>query len=157
MILKERNAAEHRDADRLSEAGAKAEEQMAFYLRRVFQEREDVLVFNDLRLVDENGDTAQIDHLVMHGRGFVLIKSKSVTTEIRVNGRRVAGDRRDCYWLYVVTNCSAIPTLQEPVKDPARLEWHEVTKVAHYYLSVNAVTQPMEVCEDEAPYGKGEQ
>ena len=46
------------------------------------------------------------------------------------------------------------PTLQEPVKDPARLEWHEVTKVAHYYLSVNAMTRPMQVREDEAPYGK---
>jgi len=39
-------------------------------------------------------------------------------------------------------------------KDPARLEWHEVTKVAHYYLSVNAMTRPMQVREDEAPYGK---
>jgi len=45
------------------------------------------------------------------------------------------------------------PTLQEPVKDPARLDWHEVTKVAHYYLSVNAMTRPMQVQEDEASYG----
>jgi len=70
------------------------------------------------------------------------------------NERRVAEDRRDCYWLYIVTNCNAQPTLQEPVKDPARLEWHEVSKVAHYYLSVNAMTQPMQVREDEAPYGE---
>jgi hypothetical protein len=69
------------------------------------------------------------------------------------NERRVAEDRRDCYWLYIVTNCADTPTLQEPVKDPARLEWHEVTKVAHYYLSVNAMTQPMIVREDKAPYG----
>jgi superfamily II DNA or RNA helicase len=73
------------------------------------------------------------------------------------NERRVAEDRRDCYWLYIVTNCSAQPTLQEPVKDPARLEWHEVTKVAHYYLSVNSMTQPMQVREDEASYGKEDQ
>ena len=26
--------------------------------------------------------------------------------------------------------------------DPARLDWHEVTKVAHYYLTVDAMTQP---------------
>ena len=25
------------------------------------------------------------------------------------NGRRVAEDHRDCYWLYVVTNCAAAP------------------------------------------------
>lgn len=48
------------------------------------------------------------------------------------NERRVAEDRRDCYWLYVVTNCAAEPVLQEPIEDPARFPWHEVTKVAHY-------------------------
>ena len=60
--------------------------------------------------------------------------------------------------------CGTKPMLQEPIKDPARLEWHEVTKVAHYYLSVNALsacghaqagmTRPMQVREDEAPYGE---
>jgi len=53
--------------------------------------------------------------------------------------RRVAEDRRDCYWLYVVTNCATKPTLQEPVKDPARLDWHEVKKVQHYWLDVDAM------------------
>jgi hypothetical protein len=51
------------------------------------------------------------------------------------NERRVAEDRRDCYWLYVVTGCNTRPTLHA-VKDPARFPWHEVTKVSHYYLSV---------------------
>ena len=69
------------------------------------------------------------------------------------NERRVAEDRRDCYWLYVVTNCAADPVLQEPLKDPARLAWHEVKKVAHYYLSVDALTKPMKVREDEERYG----
>jgi superfamily II DNA or RNA helicase len=64
------------------------------------------------------------------------------------NERRVAEDRRDCYWLYVVTNCATQPQLQEPIKDPARFPWHEVTKVAHYYLPVDALTQPMQVRED---------
>lgn len=64
------------------------------------------------------------------------------------NERRVAEDRRDCYWLYVVTHCKSDPQLQEPIKDPARLEWHEVIKVAHYSLSVNAVTRPMEGREE---------
>ncbi len=75
------------------------------------------------------------------------------TVLLTPNERRVAEDRRDCYWLYVVTNCATKPTLQEPIKDPARLKWHEVTKVAHYYLSVNAMTQPMEVREPQSPYG----
>ena len=70
------------------------------------------------------------------------------------NERRVAEDRRDCYWLYVVTNCTTSPLLQEPVKDPARLDWHEVKRVDHYYLSVDAVTQPMKVREDTSQYRK---
>ncbi|MBC7078244.1 MAG: DUF3883 domain-containing protein, partial [Synergistales bacterium] len=68
------------------------------------------------------------------------------------NERRVAEDRRDCYWLYIVTNCRTTPQLQEPIKDPARFPWHEVTKVAHYYLTVDALTKPMQVRETELPY-----
>jgi superfamily II DNA or RNA helicase len=69
------------------------------------------------------------------------------------NERRVAEDRPDCFWLYVVTNCDNAPRLQEPIRDPARLAWNEVTKVAHYYLAVNAMTRPMQVREDSPPYG----
>jgi superfamily II DNA or RNA helicase len=68
------------------------------------------------------------------------------------NERRVAEDRRECYWLYVVTNCAATPELQEPVRDPARFPWHEVSKVQHYWLEVNAMTKPMGLSEDQAPF-----
>jgi hypothetical protein len=33
-------------------------------------------------------------------------------------------------------------TLQEPIKDPARFPWHEVTKVQHYWLEIDAMTRP---------------
>ncbi|MGH8542933.1 MAG: helicase-related protein [Gammaproteobacteria bacterium] len=69
------------------------------------------------------------------------------------NERRVAEDRRDCYWLYVVTNCNEDPRLEEPIKDPAQFPWHEVTKVAHYWLEVDAMTKPMRVREETPPYG----
>jgi len=49
------------------------------------------------------------------------------------------------------------PKLEDPICDPARFPWNEVTKVAHYYLSVDAFTEPMQVCEAEAPYGKSDQ
>ena len=65
----------------------------------------------------------------------------------------VAEDRRDCYWLYVVTSCKSEAILQEPIKNPARFPWHEVKKVDHYYLSVDALTRPMRVREDSPPYG----
>jgi hypothetical protein len=65
----------------------------------------------------------------------------SGTVLLTPNERRVAEDRPDCYWLYVVTNCgSAHPELRPPIRDPARLPWYEVTKVAHYYLDVNTMT-----------------
>ena len=69
------------------------------------------------------------------------------------NERRVAEDRRDCFWLYVVTNCNAEPILQDPIADPAQFPWHEVSKVQHYYLDVNAMTRPMQVREDDPSYG----
>jgi superfamily II DNA or RNA helicase len=64
------------------------------------------------------------------------------------NERRVAEDRRDCYWLYIVTNCASEPRLQEPVEDPARFPWHAVTQVKHYWLEVDTMTRPMALRED---------
>ena len=70
------------------------------------------------------------------------------------NERRVAEDRRDCYWLYAVTNWAAEPQLQEPIRDPASFPWHEVSKVQHYWLEVDAMTRPMQVREERANYGQ---
>lgn len=83
------------------------------------------------------------------------IGASTGTILLTPNERRVAEDRRDCYWLYVVTDCNGEPCLQEPIKDPARLEWHEVTKVAHYYLSVDAMKSPAAVHQNPPPYNKG--
>lgn len=74
------------------------------------------------------------------------------TVLLSPNERRVAEDRRDCYWLYVVTDCNTTPTLQNPIKDPARFKWHEVSKVQHYWLEVNAMTNPMMLKEEVSPY-----
>jgi hypothetical protein len=71
------------------------------------------------------------------------------------NEKRVAEDRRD-YWLYVVTGCKTEPKIQNPIKDPARLQWHEVRKVDHYWLGIDAVTNPMQVKEESVPYGDRE-
>jgi len=78
------------------------------------------------------------------------LAAASGTILLTPNERRVAEDRRDCYWLYVVTNCASQPTLQEPIKDPARFPWHEVTKVQHYWLEVDAMTRPMQVRENDS-------
>ena len=94
------------------------------------------LASGDLRLIEVKGLGA--------ATGTILLTP---------NERRVAEDRPDCFWLYVVTDCDNVPRLQEPIRDPARLDWNEVTKVAHYYLAVNAMTKPMQVREDSPPYG----
>ena len=72
------------------------------------------------------------------------------------NERRIAEDRRDCYWLYIVTNCAEEPVLQEPIPDPAKHEWNEVKKVQHYYLRVDAMTQPIQVREKPPRYSADE-
>ena len=70
----------------IEKAGWNAEKQMAHYLDRAFKDREDVHVFHDLR-IDEKGEVAQIDHLVLEPYGFHVIESKSVTSSVRVNSR----------------------------------------------------------------------
>jgi len=47
--------------------------------------------------------------------------------------------------------------LLKSIEGPARLQWHEVKKVDHYYLSIDAVASQMEVREREVPYGQGEE
>ena len=78
-----------------------------------------------------------------------LIEVKGLAAEtgtilLSPNEHRVAEDRPECFWLYVVTNCAGEPVFQEPILNPARFQWHEVSKVQHYWLQVDAMTKPME-------------
>ena len=74
------------NASKLVQAGRRAESQMAFYLRRAFGEDSKITVLNGLR-VERQGEVAQVDHLLISNHGFILIESKSVTTQIRVNAQ----------------------------------------------------------------------
>ncbi|SUI81773.1 nuclease-related domain-containing protein [Shewanella morhuae] len=65
-------------------AGQKQEQDVAFYLRRAFKDHPEVLVINDFRFAF-NGETAQIDHLIIYPYGFVLIESKSMKGHVEVN------------------------------------------------------------------------
>ena len=87
---------------------------------------------------------------------LIEVKGLGATTGsvlLTPNEKRVAEDRRDCYWFYLVSDCKAEPKLQSPIKDPARLQWHEVKKVDHYWLKIDALTEPMQVREESTPYG----
>lgn len=70
--------------DKFAKAGKEAEEQMSYYLRRAFADNQNIYVFNDLRLEFED-DTAQIDHLIFHQHGALIIESKSVTSRVKIN------------------------------------------------------------------------
>ncbi|HKZ00647.1 MAG TPA: hypothetical protein VJ180_00310 [Pyrinomonadaceae bacterium] len=64
-----------------------------------------------------------------------------------------------------LTGFKSESNLEDPIKNPACFPWHEaclprrcavrrrqVKKVDHYYLSVDALTQPMQVKEPTEPY-----
>ncbi len=68
------------------------------------------------------------------------LAARSGTILLTPNERRVAEDRPDCYWLYVVTDCATTPVLRDPVRNPARKPWVEVKKVRHYYLDVEKLS-----------------
>ncbi len=126
---------------------------------RVVMEHEQALVRQvyDVSAKNLGYDVTSLD-LVSGELRLIEVKglgAPSGTILLTPNERRVAEDRRDCYWLYVVTHCNSKPTLQEPIRDPAQFPWHEVTKVQHYYLDVDAMTRPMQVQEHPPGYGGG--
>ncbi len=82
MIVKELDS--FTPQDKFAKAGRDAEEQMSFYLRRAFADNKNIYVFNDLRL-EHKDDAAQIDHLIFHQYGMIIIESKSVTSRVEIN------------------------------------------------------------------------
>lgn len=68
------------------QAGIQQEQDVAFYLRRAFKDDPRVMVFHDLQLCYD-GEYAQIDHLIVYTFGFIVIESKSIKGEVRVNAQ----------------------------------------------------------------------
>jgi len=75
---------EFQPTDKFAKAGIQAERQMAFYLKLAFAEDPSLLILNGIRL-ESDGDFAQIDHLIIHKYGMVIVESKSVTGKVVVN------------------------------------------------------------------------
>ena len=72
--------------DKRLTAGHAAEAQLAFYLQRTFIDAPEIHVFNSLRF-EADGDAAQIDHLILHPNGLIVIESKSVHAKVKINDR----------------------------------------------------------------------
>src|SRR4030095_9114063 len=81
MILKELEP--FSGQDKFLVAGRRAEEQMAHYLRRFFGSSIEVDVLNYLR-IDLGGEVAQMDHLVLHPYGLLIVESKSVAGSVQI-------------------------------------------------------------------------
>ena len=80
----------------------------------------------DLRLIEVKGLAAET--------GTILLTP---------NEHRVAEDRPDCFWLYIVTNCAGARRFCEnQFQTPLRFPWHEVSKVQHYWMQVDTLNQP---------------
>ncbi|AGH81455.1 NERD domain-containing protein [Psychromonas sp. CNPT3] len=67
-----------------AKAGQKQEQDVAFFLRRAFKDNPHIFVINDFKFT-YNAETAQIDHLLVYPYGFILIESKSIKGEVKVN------------------------------------------------------------------------
>ncbi|MBU2871052.1 nuclease-related domain-containing protein [Colwellia sp. E2M01] len=83
MILKDKTL--QNTVSPTAKAGQKQEQDVAFFLRRAFKDHKEVYVINDFKFT-HNDETAQIDHLIVYTFGFILIESKSITGEVKVNG-----------------------------------------------------------------------
>ena len=55
------------------------------------------------------------------------------------NEHRVAEDRRDCYWLYLVTECATVTPKVTTIPNPAMHGWRMITKVDHYTLRTSEI------------------
>ena len=82
MILKDKTL--QNAVSPTAKAGQKQEQDVAFFLRRAFKDHKQVYVINDFKFT-HNAETAQIDHLIVYPYGFVLIESKSIKGEVKVN------------------------------------------------------------------------
>lgn len=81
MILKEPDNLN--TDDKFLKAGHAAEKQLAFYLQRAFGGDDKITVLNGIRL-KKRKDVCQVNHLVIHEYGMVIVESKSVTSKVKI-------------------------------------------------------------------------
>lgn len=87
---------------------------------------------------------------------FIEVKGRSHTGEIALtaNEYKTAQRLKKDYWLYVVFNCGATPSINV-LRDPATLDWQPIVKVEHYRLKADSVRNPVHLHEDSPSYGPG--
>jgi hypothetical protein len=134
----------HPDRDLPGMANLRCDRETEAIAMRVAIEHEEKLgrVVQDVHEKNLGYDITSID---TNSGELRLIEVKGIgahtgTVCLTPNEKRVAEDRPDCYWLYVVSNCkSEEPWLNEPICNPSKMPWIEVKKVEHYYLTLTAI------------------
>jgi len=76
----------------------------------------------ELRLIEVKG--------LSHADGSIMLTP---------NEFRVAQDRRDCFWLYVVTQCKTTEPNVRPHRDPVTFGWRPVEKIQYYELPLSGL------------------
>lgn len=105
-------------SDKFEKAGHDAERKVAYYLKMAFGSEPRLLILHDIRLEFEDGITAQMDHLLIHQYGLIIIESKSVAGKLQV--------KEDGQWLRWFSNQSR--GMQNPIKQ-ARLQGQTLKRV----------------------------
>lgn len=106
-------------------AGQKQEQDVAFYLRRAFKDHPEVLVINDFRFT-YNGETAQIDHLIIYTYGFVLIESKSIKGHVDVNQQGEWTRSHGNHWFGMPSPIKQVELQQSLLKEMLRQHRSEI-------------------------------
>lgn len=92
----------------------------------------------DVHLEDRGYDLSSLDPVngelrLIEVKGF---SANDAAITLTPNEHRSSQDRRDCYWLYVVTNCKSNPKITT-IRDPAQFKWLPVSKIEHYVRKVS--------------------
>ncbi len=116
MIIKENtNPAPE---DKFEKAGYEAERKVAYYLKMAFGDEPKLLILHDLRIEFEDNITAQMDHLLIHQFGLIIIESKSVAGKLQV--------KEDGQWMRWYNNQSK--GMHNPIKQ-AKLQGQTLKRV----------------------------
>lgn len=131
----------------------KETESIAMKIAMEYEEREGRIV-NDVHEQNLGYDLTSLDTKSGELR---LIEVKGLGTAegtilLTPNEHRVAEDRRDCYWLYVVVDCNSKTPRLVTEKDPASKIWREVKKVAHYTLNVEEISGKFIISDQQVKY-----
>lgn len=66
--------------------GIKGEKDAAYYINADYRDDPDCAVLHDLRIVEE-GEVAQIDHLLIRRASMILLETKNFTGNVRINAQ----------------------------------------------------------------------